>query len=172
MTDVSENDLRWMQYAQKLAEKAESQGEIPVGAVLVQNNQVIGEGWNQSITRNDPTAHAEIMALRDAGQRIGNYRLIESTLYVTLEPCPMCAGALVHARIDKVVFGANDLKTGAGGSVMNLLQNSKLNHQSEVSNGVLADECSHQLSSFFKRRRAEKKAIKQALKDEEELKKD
>ena len=160
MSEVSERDLKWMQYAQQLALKAESQGEIPVGAVLVQNGEMIGEGWNQSITLNDPTAHAEIMALRDAGKRIGNYRLIESTLYVTLEPCPMCAGALVHARIDKVVFGANDLKSGACGSVMNLLQHPQLNHQSELAKGVLGDECSHQLSAFFQRRRAEKKALK------------
>ncbi|NVK24064.1 MAG: tRNA adenosine(34) deaminase TadA [Gammaproteobacteria bacterium] len=162
MFDVNDDDVKWMLYAKELGLKAESQNEIPVGAVLVKNNEVIGEGWNQSITLNDPTAHAEVMALRDAGQRVGNYRLIDSTLYVTLEPCSMCASALVHARVKRVVFGASDAKTGAAGSIMNLLQHEKLNHQIEVTKGVLADECGAQLSNFFKRRRAEKKAEKQA----------
>ena len=153
-------DEKWMLYALELAEKAKAQGEIPVGAVIVRDDEVIGEGWNQSITLNDPTAHAEVMALRDAGKQVSNYRVIDATLYVTLEPCPMCAGALVHGRVAKVVYGTNDLKTGAGGSVMNLLNHELLNHKVEIESGVLAEKCSHELSAFFKTRRAEKKALK------------
>jgi len=160
MSDELNTDLKWMSYAIELASKAESQGEIPVGAVLVKDNQVIGEGWNQSITLNDPTAHAEVMAIRDAGQKVDNYRLVGSTLYVTLEPCPMCAGALVHSRIDKLVFGASDLKTGAAGSVMNIVTHKKLNHQLEVVAGVLQNQCSEAISAFFKKRRQQKKADK------------
>ncbi|WP_299267626.1 tRNA adenosine(34) deaminase TadA [uncultured Psychrosphaera sp.] len=160
MSDELNTDLKWMSYAIELASKAEQQGEIPVGAVLVKDGEVIGEGWNQSITLNDPTAHAEIMAIRDAGQKVDNYRLVDATLYVTLEPCPMCAGALVHSRIDKLVFGASDLKTGAAGSVMNIVTHEKLNHQLEVTSGVLKQECSEAISAFFKKRRQQKKADK------------
>lgn len=149
-----------MQYALTLADKAQQQGEIPVGAVIVKGDEVIGEGWNQSITLNDPTAHAEVMAIRDAGARVANYRLIDSTLYVTLEPCPMCAGALVHSRIARLVFGATDAKTGAAGSIMNLVEHQGLNHQLEVASGVCAKDCSDKISNFFKMRRAEKKQQK------------
>lgn len=158
---IEKDDNYWMQQALELADKAQQQGEIPVGAVIVQNDEVIGEGWNQSITLNDPTAHAEVMAIRDAGQRIENYRLINSTLYVTLEPCPMCAGALVHSRISRIVFGASDAKTGAAGSIMNVVNHDKLNHQLDVTAGVCAEQCSTKISNFFKMRRAEKKQQKQ-----------
>lgn len=157
---LSELDQQWMQYALTLADKAEAQGEIPVGAVLIRDKQIIGEGWNQSITLNDPSAHAEMLAIRQAGKLIGNYRLINTTLYVTLEPCPMCAGLLVHSRIQRLVFGAPDLKTGAAGSVMDLLRNERLNHQVEVTEGVLAAQCADKLSSFFRHRRAQKKEFK------------
>lgn len=150
-----------MRYALLLAEKAQAQGEIPVGAVLVKDNEVIGEGWNQSITLNDPSAHAEMMAIRDAGKRINNYRLLDTTLYVTLEPCPMCAGLMVHSRIQRLVFGASDYKTGAAGSVMDLVRDARLNHQIEVVSGILGDTCSQALSDFFKMRRAQKKQQKQ-----------
>ncbi|MFT5675894.1 MAG: tRNA(adenine34) deaminase [Paraglaciecola sp.] len=157
---LSEHDQQWMTYALSLADKAEAQGEIPVGAVLVRDKQIIGEGWNQSITLNDPSAHAEMQAIREAGKLIGNYRLINTTLYVTLEPCPMCAGLLVHSRIQRLVFGASDLKSGAAGSVMDLLRDERLNHQVEVSSGVLAKQCADKLSSFFRNRRAQIKAHK------------
>ena len=141
-----------------LAKKAEGQGEIPVGAILVKNDKIIGEGWNQSIRLNDPSAHAEMMAIRQAGRVINNYRLIDATLYVTLEPCPMCAGLLVHSRIKQLVFGARDQKTGAAGTVMNIVNDPTLNHQLEVIPDVLGEQCSYQLSAFFKKRRAEIKA--------------
>ncbi|MCV2885535.1 tRNA adenosine(34) deaminase TadA [Aestuariibacter sp. AA17] len=159
------NHEYWMRHALTLADKAEALGEIPVGAVLVRDNQVIGEGWNQSIRLNDPSAHAEMMAIRAAGKHIENYRLVNTTLYVTLEPCPMCAGLLVHSRITNLVFGASDLKTGATGSVMDLARHDRLNHQVNVISGVLGEECGARLSAFFKRRRQEIKAIKQAQKD-------
>jgi len=160
----SEIDAYWMQHAYSLAEKTAQQGEVPVGAVLVLDNQLIAEGWNRSIQAHDPTAHAEIMALKRGGDKIKNYRLVNATLYVTLEPCPMCAGALVHARIKRLVYGALDCKTGAAGSVFNLVDNVKLNHQVEVCSGVLGEECAHQISSFFKARRSIHKANKQACK--------
>ncbi|MEP2651011.1 MAG: tRNA adenosine(34) deaminase TadA [Paraglaciecola sp.] len=156
-----EEDTKWMRHALTLANNAQSQGEIPVGAVLVQEGNIIGQGWNQSITLHDPSAHAEMMAIREAGQTLKNYRLINSTLYVTLEPCPMCAGVLVHSRIQRVVYGASDFKTGAAGSIMNLLNDERLNHQIEVTKGVLGDECGAMLSDFFRTRRAEKKKLKQ-----------
>ncbi|MDO6445852.1 tRNA adenosine(34) deaminase TadA [Colwellia sp. 1_MG-2023] len=157
-------DEKFMALAMKLAQQAEQHNEIPVGAVVVANGQVIGEGFNQSIMLNDPSAHAEMIAIRQAGQVMSNYRLLDCTLYVTLEPCPMCAGLLVHSRIKRIVFGAFDLKTGSAGSVFNITNTEKLNHQISVSSGVLAEQCSHLLSAFFKRRRLEKKAIKQAAK--------
>ncbi|MEP0356233.1 tRNA adenosine(34) deaminase TadA [Paraglaciecola sp.] len=156
-----EEDTKWMRHALTLANNAQSQGEIPVGAVLVQEGNIIGQGWNQSITLHDPSAHAEMMAIREAGQTLKNYRLINSTLYVTLEPCSMCAGVLVHSRIQRVVYGASDFKTGAAGSIMNLLNDERLNHQIEVTKGVLGDECGAMLSDFFRTRRAEKKKLKQ-----------
>lgn len=150
----------FMTLAMEAAKNAEAINEIPVGAVVVHNNKVIGTGWNQSITTHDPSAHAEMIAIKQAGQALKNYRTVDCTLYVTLEPCPMCAGLLVHSRVKKVVYGAPDYKTGAAGSIMNLLAHDSLNHQIEVEGGVLQEECSNMLSSFFKRRRAEKKANK------------
>lgn len=160
MCEQSDTHIKWMRHALKLAEIAESQGEIPVGAVLVKDDVVLGEGWNQSITLNDPTAHAEVMAIRDAGAKVDNYRLVDATLYVTLEPCPMCAGALVHSRVEQLVFGASDLKTGAAGSVMNIVEHPKLNHQLTLIKGVLQQECSETISAFFKKRRQQKKQDK------------
>ncbi|WP_371373899.1 tRNA adenosine(34) deaminase TadA [Thalassotalea aquiviva] len=158
------SDQYFMQKAIELAKVAEQQGEIPVGAVLVCNDQIIGQGWNQSIQRHDPSAHAEMVAIRDAGPKLANYRMLDCTLYVTLEPCPMCSGLLVHSRIKRLVFGAKDLKTGSAGSVFNLVANDKLNHQVEVATQVMEEACSEMLSAFFKRRRDEKKALKQAKK--------
>ncbi|MBP6383958.1 tRNA adenosine(34) deaminase TadA [Aeromonas sp. 2HA2] len=159
----AEQDERWMHHAMALAARAEGIGEIPVGAVLVLGDEVVGEGWNRSISEHDACAHAEIMAIRAAGARLENYRLIDTVLYVTLEPCCMCAGALIHSRVKRVVFGARDLKTGAAGSVFEILQDPRHNHRVSLTEGVLADACSAQLSAFFKRRRAEKKAARQAL---------
>ncbi|GHE76997.1 tRNA-specific adenosine deaminase [Thalassotalea profundi] len=153
-------DITYMQRALALADIAQQHNEIPVGAVVVANNEIIGEGYNQSIMLNDPSAHAEMLAIRQAGNVLNNYRMIDCTLYVTLEPCPMCAGLLVHSRIKRLVFGAADLKTGSAGSVFCLTHHEKLNHQIEVVSGVLAEQCSEQLSTFFQRRRAEKKAMK------------
>lgn len=148
-----ERDRRWMAYALMLAQRAAVEGEVPVGAVIVKDNQIVGEGWNRPIGLSDPTAHAEIQAMRNAASNIDNYRLPGTTLYVTLEPCPMCAGAMVHARIKRVVFGAPDPRSGAAGSVFNLLQDTPLNHQCEVSGGVLAEECGTLLKGFFRERR-------------------
>lgn len=142
-----------MRRALELARHAERMGEVPIGAVVVQDGTVIGEGWNQPIAAHDPAGHAEIIALRAAAARARNYRLPGATLYVTLEPCAMCAGAIVHARIARVVFGAFDPKAGAGGSVFNLLQSDRLNHCAEITTGILADECSRMLKDFFQARR-------------------
>ena len=147
------SDKNWMQHALLLAKMAEQQNEVPVGAVIVLNDQIIGEGWNQPISSNDPTAHAEIMALRDAGKNIGNYRLLNASMYVTLEPCAMCAGAIIHARLGKLVYAVEDPKTGACGSVFNLLQIDELNHRVEVERGILADECQSLIQTFFKKKR-------------------
>ena len=157
-------DERWMRHAMALAARAEGIGEIPVGAVLVLGDEVVGEGWNRSISAHDACAHAEIMAIRAAGITQQNYRLLDTTLYVTLEPCCMCAGALIHSRVRRVVYGARDLKTGAAGSVFEILQDPRHNHRVTLTGGVLAEACSAQLSDFFKRRRAEKKAAREALK--------
>jgi tRNA(adenine34) deaminase len=146
--------LEFMQRALELAKRAESEGEVPIGALLVRDGEVIGEGWNRPIATNDPSAHAEIMALRDAGARVGNYRLPGSTLYVTLEPCPMCASAIIHARVSSVVFGAFDPKGGAAGSVFDLLPSDhRFNHLTEVLGGVMESECGELLRSFFRSRR-------------------
>ena len=142
-----------MQRALALARDAEAEGEVPVGAVLVRDNAMIGEGWNRSITLNDASAHAEIQALRAAGQTQQNYRFPDATLYVTLEPCAMCAMALVHARVARVVYAANDPKTGAAGSVFDILASDKHNHRIDVQGGVGADESSEMLRQFFRRRR-------------------
>jgi len=150
---VLEADHYWMQRAITLAKKANAQGEVPVGAVLVFNHEIIGEGWNQPISGRDPTAHAEVLALRTGAQYLNNYRLLNTTLYVTLEPCAMCAGALIHARVLRLVFGAFDPKTGAAGSVLNLLQDERLNHRVSCEGGVMAAVCAELLQNFFKKRR-------------------
>ena len=147
-------DEHWMKLALELAQRASDSGEVPVGAVLVADDSVIGEGFNSSIARHDATAHAEIQALRSAGQQRANYRLQGTTLYVTLEPCTMCAGAIVHARVERVVIGANDPRTGAAGSVINILQHENLNHRCVVTLGVLEEECSSIISNFFKAKRS------------------
>ena len=146
-------DEQWMQRALELADKGEEIGEVPVGAVLVKDNQIIVEAFNQPITLCDPTAHAEILALREAAKSLNNYRLLNTTLYVTLEPCAMCAMALIHARVERVVFGATDPKTGAAGSVYSILGTEELNHKIDVVKNVLAEECSEKLSQFFQQKR-------------------
>ncbi len=147
-----------MRHALALAEQAQAAGEVPVGAVVVKDGEIIGRGFNAPISRHDPSAHAEIQALRDAAERIGNYRLVDCELFVTLEPCLMCAGAMMHARIARLVYGASDLKTGAVGSVLNVFAEQRLNHHTQVQGGVLAEECSAMLSNFFVQRRAQQKA--------------
>lgn len=143
-----------MQRAIELAQHAADNGEVPVGAVLIRDDAILGEGWNQPIQHHDPTAHAEIMALRDAAQRIGNYRLIDTTLYVTLEPCVMCAGALIHARVGRVVFGASDPRAGAAGSQFELLPSgAPFNHRVECQGGLMSEECGKLLKDFFAARR-------------------
>jgi tRNA(adenine34) deaminase len=147
------NDEACMSAALALAREAQAAGEVPVGAVVVKDGVVVGRGFNAPISLQDPTAHAEIRALRDAAARLGNYRLVDCDLYVTLEPCVMCAGAMLHARIRRVVYGAADPKTGACGSVVDLVAERRLNHHAEVVRGVLADECGSLLSAFFASRR-------------------
>jgi tRNA(adenine34) deaminase len=142
-----------MQRALDLARRAEQDDEVPVGALVVLDNEIIGEGWNHPIGGADPTAHAEIAAMRAAASKLGNYRLTGSTLYVTLEPCPMCAGAIVLARVARVVFGAADPLAGAGGTVFDLLRSPRLNHRAEVQGGVLGEECSRLLKGFFQSKR-------------------
>lgn len=142
-----------MQAALELAREAGALGEVPVGAVVVKDGAVVGRGFNQPITRHDPTAHAEVMALRDAAINLGNYRLPGCELYVTLEPCAMCCGAILHARIARVVYGARDPKTGVAGSVLDLFAEARLNHHADVIGGVLAEDCGGLLSSFFAARR-------------------
>lgn len=146
-------DITFMQRAIELARRAEQDGEVPVGALVVMENEVIGEGWNRPIGAADPIAHAEIVALRAAASKLSNYRLTGATLYVTLEPCPMCAGAIVLARIARVVFGASDPQAGACGTVFDLLRSSQLNHRAEVQGGVLAEDCSRLLKGFFQSKR-------------------
>ena len=142
-----------MQQALELAARAEAEGEVPVGAVIVKDNQLIAEGWNHPIRSNDPSAHAEMMAMRAAGQILNNYRLMDTTLYVSLEPCAMCVGAMVHARIKRLVFGAYDPKTGAAGSALALIQSDVHNHRIEVTAGVMEAECRDSLQAFFRNRR-------------------
>ena len=151
---MQHTDEYWMQQALELAHKAEQQDEVPVGAVIVKDNQIIATGWNQPIQNSDPSAHAELTAMRKAGQALNNYRLIDTTLYVTLEPCSMCVGAMVHARVNRLVFGAYDMRTGAAGSAINLIGDSFHNHKVEVQGGVMEEECKSILQSFFRRRRA------------------
>ena len=146
-------DADWMRMALTLAGRAAASGEVPVGAVLVQGDALLAEGWNQPIAAHDPSAHAEVMALRAAGQSLGNYRFVDTTLYVTLEPCLMCVGAIVHARVARVVFGAFDPKSGAVESCMHGFDANGLNHRVESSGGMLAEECGEILKTFFRKRR-------------------
>ena len=149
----------FMRVALELARQAAACDEVPVGAVLVRHGEILGRGFNQPISRHDPSAHAEIMALRDAATREGNYRLPGTTLYVTLEPCAMCVGAILHARVGHVYFGARDLKTGAAGSVVDLFAEARLNHHASVTGGLLAEECGALLSNFFVARRARTQVV-------------
>ena len=155
----NENDEHWMRLALDMADKAKAEGEVPVGAVLVKNNALITSAWNQPIQHHDPSAHAEINVIRQAGLINKNYRLPDTTLYVTLEPCPMCAGAIIHARIKRLVFAAFDPKSGAAGSVFDLLMSEKHNHSVEVTGGVLETEAASKLKAFFKSRRKLKISI-------------
>lgn len=147
-----------MRAALALAQQAEAAGEVPVGAVVVRDGEIIGRGYNAPISGHDPSAHAEIAALRDAARHVGNYRLVGCELYVTLEPCVMCVGAMFHARIARVIYGARDPKTGAAGSVFNLFTDARLNHHARIEGGVLSEECGKVLSDFFAKRRAQQKA--------------
>jgi tRNA(adenine34) deaminase len=153
-TDTAHADQSYMQLALQLAQAAAQAGEVPVGAIVVKDGIVIGRGSNAPISSHDPTAHAEVIAMREAATHLGNYRLVDCTLYVTLEPCAMCSGAIQHARIAKLIYGASDPKTGACGSVVNLMNEPKLNHHTEVVGGFLAKECGEILSDFFKQRRS------------------
>jgi tRNA(adenine34) deaminase len=153
------NEEELMRAALELARQSEAAGEVPVGAVVVRDGIIIGRGYNAPISRHDPSAHAEMMALRNAAQHLGNYRLVDCELFVTLEPCVMCVGAIFHARIARVVFGANDPKTGACGSVLDLFAEQRLNHHAKVKGGVLAQECGALLSDFFARRRNEQRLV-------------
>lgn len=152
------NNEIFMRTALELARQAESLGEVPVGAVIVKDGEIVGRGFNAPISRHDPSAHAEMMALRDAAQRLGNYRLVGCELFVTLEPCMMCAGAIMHARIARLVFGANDPKTGVCGSIMDVFAERRLNHHTEVTGGILREECGAMLSDFFALRRMQQKS--------------
>jgi tRNA(adenine34) deaminase len=152
-------DFEYMRVALDLARQAEILGEVPVGALVVKDGRIIGRGCNSPIALNDPSGHAEILALREAAQYMNNYRLVGCELFVTLEPCAMCVGAMLHARIARVKYGASDLKTGAAGSVLNLFSEPRLNHHAEVTGGLLAEECGLILSNFFARRRAAKRNL-------------
>ncbi|WP_340607898.1 tRNA adenosine(34) deaminase TadA [Xenorhabdus bharatensis] len=165
MTEIY-SDEYWMRQAMDLAMQAQAKGEIPVGALLVADNKIIAEGYNHPITDHDPTAHAEIIALRRGGTQLQNYRLLETTLYVTLEPCVMCAGAMIHSRIQRLVYGASDMKTGAAGSLIDILRHPGMNHRIEITGGVLAQECSAMLSAFFKQRREQHKELKRLKKQQ------
>lgn len=142
-----------MRYAIALANRGSQEGEVPVGAVIINDDTVVGEGWNQPVRKHDPSAHAEIVALRTAGEAVQNYRLLNTTLYVTLEPCVMCAGAIIHARVGRVVYGAADPKAGAAGSVVDIFANEKINHHVQIEGGVLAGQCGQLLTEFFKAKR-------------------
>jgi tRNA(adenine34) deaminase len=155
MTDEhgTHNHELWMEEALRLARKAELAGEVPIGAVVLSAGEIVGRGWNQVIATGDPTAHAEMVALREAARTVGNYRLTGCQLYCTLEPCAMCAGAMLHARVAGLVFGARDPKAGAAGSVVDLLQHAAMNHRVEITSGVLAGRCQGLLQTFFRARR-------------------
>lgn len=160
--DELDHDEVFMRHAQQLAARAADLGEVPVGALVVLDGEVIGEGWNRPISGHDPTAHAEIMALREAAAHVQNYRLVGAELYVTIEPCVMCAGAIVHARIARVVFGAAEPKAGAVVSNACVFDQPWVNHRPEFRAGVLAQECSEQISAFFRQRREQKRLAKAA----------
>src|SRR5688500_9311575 len=147
------SDLFFMSHALELAREAERAGEVPVGAVIVKDGEIVAEGWNRPISTSDPTAHAEMVAIRAAGQKLNTYRLLDTTLYVTLEPCAMCAGAMVHARVKRLVFAATDPRAGASGSIFNITQHAALNHRMECEAGVLAEDCAAMLRAFFVARR-------------------
>ena len=153
MGSASPLDLQWMTRALEMAETAASRGEVPVGAVLTKDQEIVAEGHNLTVTSNDPTAHAEVVVIREAAQKLGDWRLTECTLYVTLEPCSMCAGALVLSRLRRLVFGASDPKAGMVGSLGNLVQDERLNHWIEVTGGTLADSSGDLLKDFFRARR-------------------
>ena len=154
-------DARHMRAALELARQGRDAGEVPVGAVVVLDGEIVGRGYNQPISSHDPTAHAEVVALRDAAARLGNYRLVGCTLYVTMEPCVMCAGAILHARVARVVYGAREYKTGAHGSIIDVFAEPRLNYHCEIAGGVLADECAAMISDFFEARRQQKRGAVQ-----------
>ncbi|MFF2094154.1 MULTISPECIES: tRNA adenosine(34) deaminase TadA [Paenibacillus] len=151
-----QEDQAWMQYAIEEARKAEQIGEVPIGAIVVKDGEIIGRGYNLRETKHDPTAHAEMVAIREACEKIGAWRLLDCTLYVTLEPCPMCAGAIVQSRIKRVVYGTDDPKAGCAGTLMNLLQEPRFNHETELTSGVLQMECATLLTQFFRNLRKQK----------------
>jgi tRNA(adenine34) deaminase len=153
VSSFDQQDELWMGEAMLLARQAAKENEVPIGAVVVRDGEIIGRGWNRNIALHDPTAHAEIMAMRDAGEAIGNYRLKDCSLYVTLEPCPMCAGAMIHARFARIVYGTADPKTGAAGGKFDILGDPAHNHVATIVGGCLADECSALLKDFFRQRR-------------------
>ena len=156
MPGAAELDERMMRAALRLASEAQAAGEVPVGAVVARAGEIIGRGYNAPISSCDPSGHAEIRALRDAGRQAGNYRLVDCTLYVTLEPCVMCSGAIMHGRVARVVYGARDPKTGACGSVVDLFAEARLNHHTQVEGGLLERECGSLLTDFFRSRRERK----------------
>jgi tRNA(adenine34) deaminase len=153
LSNLSNNDAAWMEQALAQARLAAGAGEVPVGAVVVKDGEVVGWGHNRTLLDNDPTAHAEIVALRQAAVRVGNHRLGGCAMFATIEPCTMCAGAMIHARVARLVYGASDPKAGAAGSVLGVVNHPKLNHQIEVTSGVLADKCGELLKEFFQSRR-------------------
>ena len=155
---ISADDQKWMSHALKLAERSRDEGEVPVGAVIIKDDQLIAEGWNQPIVDHDATAHAEIMVIRAAGKALENYRLPDTTLYVTLEPCTMCAGAIIHSRIKRVVFGAPDPRTGTAGSAIDLFSQDYHNHRVDVEGGLMQEECGQILKDFFRERRNSKES--------------
>ncbi|GMK47673.1 MULTISPECIES: tRNA adenosine(34) deaminase TadA [Paenibacillus] len=152
-----QEDQAWMQLAIEEAKKAEQIGEVPIGAILVKNGEVVGRGYNLRETNHDPTAHAEMVAIREACERLGAWRLLDCTLYVTLEPCPMCAGAIVQSRVKRVVYGTGDPKAGCAGTLMNLLQEPRFNHETELTSGILQQECAELLTNFFRNLRNKRK---------------
>lgn len=164
---MSDSDAQWMEQALQRARRAAALGEVPVGAIVVLDGQIIGEGWNQPLDDHDPTAHAEVRALRDAARRVGNYRLTGASLYVTLEPCLMCSGAMLHARVARIVYGAADPKTGVAGSVMNIFANRQLNHHAQVYGGVLAEQCAAELQAFFANRRRLNRLIDEGMREDD-----